>query len=266
MQNDFNYGILEITGHRPWPMPSSAWVMTQTWHDLLFAHWPVDADALRAKIPSGFDLDLFEGQAWLGVVPFHMTNVAPRGIPALPWLSAFPELNVRTYVRVHGNPGVYFFSLDAANPLAVGVARALVHLPYYSASMQVETKDGWVHYRSKRIPSSGNAAELVGRYRPTGGAHQPVDGTLEHFLTERYCLFTVDRSFRAHRLDIHHPPWPLQPAEAELTVNTMAEAAGIRLPAMAPLLHFARRQDMVGWLLAPVDGDRKETRRTGSSQ
>jgi uncharacterized protein len=249
MLNDFNYGILEITDHRPWPMPASAWIMTQTWHDLLFAHWPVDAASLREKIPSGFELDLFERQAWLGVVPFHMTNVGPRGVPALPWVSAFSELNVRTYVRVKGTPGVYFFSLDAANPLAVGVARTLLHLPYYSASMQVETRDGWVHYNSRRIPSSGNPAELVGRYRPTGDARAAPDGTLEHFLTERYCLFTVDRTFRAHRLDIHHPPWPLQPAEAELTVNTMADAAGIRLPAIAPLLHFARRQDMVGWML-----------------
>ena len=146
-------------------------------------------------------------------------------------------------------PGVYFFSLDAANPLAVAAARALIHLPYYSASMQVETRDGWVHYNSRRIPSSGNPAELVGRYRPTGAAHHPAAGTLEHFLTERYCLFTVDRGFRAHRLDIHHPPWPLQPAEAELTVNTMADAAGIRLPDIAPLLHFSRRQDVVVWLL-----------------
>ncbi len=252
MQNDFNYGILERTDHRPWPMPTSPWIMTQTWHDLLFAHWPVDAATLRARIPSGFELDLFEGQAWLGVVPFRMANVGPRGVPALPWVSEFPELNVRTYVRVGGTPGVYFFSLDAANPLAVGVARTLVHLPYYSASMQVETRDGWIHYNSRRIPSSGNPAQLAGRYRPTGDAHAPLEGTLEYFLTERYCLFTVDRTFRPHRLDIHHPPWPLQPAEAELTVNTMADAVGIRLPDIAPLLHFSLRQDMVGWMLTPV--------------
>jgi uncharacterized protein YqjF (DUF2071 family) len=252
MQNDFNYGIFEVTDHRPWPMPASPWVMTQTWHDLLFAHWPVDVASLRAKIPAGFELDLFDGEAWVGVVPFRMTNVAPRGVPALPWLSAFPEVNVRTYVRVRGTPGVYFFSLDAANPLAVGVARALVHLPYYSASMEVESRDGWVHYNSRRVPSSGNAAELTGRYRPTGEAHAAAVGTLEYFLTERYCLFTVDRAFRAHRLDIHHPPWPLQPAEAELTVNTMAAAAGIRPADVAPLVHFSLRQDMVGWMLTPV--------------
>jgi uncharacterized protein YqjF (DUF2071 family) len=255
MQHDFNYDILEVTAHRPWPMPTSPWIMTQTWHDLLFAHWPVSAGSLRDKIPAGFELDLFEGQAWVAVVPFTMTNVAPRGVPALPWVSAFPELNVRTYVRVGGKPGVYFFSLDAGNPLAVGVARTLAHLPYYSAAMQADSADepAWIGYSSRRTAASAPPAEFVGRYRPIGAPREPVAGTLEHFLTERYCLFTVDRSAHAIRLDIHHPPWPLQDAEAELTVNTMAEASGILLPAVAPLLHFSKRQDMVAW--APTAAD-----------
>ena len=252
----FNYDILNVTAHRPWPMPASPWVMTQTWNDLLFAHWPVAAATLREKIPNGFELDEFDGQAWLGIVPFHMTNVAPRGVPSLPWMSDFPELNVRTYVRVHGDPGVYFFSLDAANPVAVGIARTMVHLPYFRATMKVEAQDGWIHYESRRSPSSGPRAEFVGRYRPAGDVLPPVKGTLEYFLTERYCLFNVDSSFHACRLDIHHPPWPLQAAEAEVPVNTMADAAGIRLPTMAPLLHFAKRQDMVGWMLTKVKGKR----------
>ena len=105
-QNDFNYHILDVTEHRPWPLPSSRWVMTQTWHDLLFAHWPVELGVLRAKVPSAFPVDTFDGQAWIGIVPFHMSNVAPRGVPALPWISAFPELNVRTYVTLDGKPGV----------------------------------------------------------------------------------------------------------------------------------------------------------------
>ena len=157
MQNDFDYGIFEKTDHRPWPMPASPWVMTQTWHDLLFAHWPVDVASLGAKIPAGLELDLFEGQAWLGVVPFRMTNVAPRAVPALPWVSAFPEVNVRTYVRAGGRAGVYFFSLDAASPVAVWIARTLLHLPYYSASMQCETRDGWIHYSSRRTSARGRS-------------------------------------------------------------------------------------------------------------
>jgi uncharacterized protein YqjF (DUF2071 family) len=250
----FPYDILNITAHRPWPMPLSPWVMTQTWHDLLFAHWPVDRAGLRDKIPSGFGLDEFEGRPWLGVVPFHMSNVSPRGVPALPWISAFPELNVRTYVRVGGVPGVYFFSLDAANPVAVTVARTMFHLPYFSADMHVGERDGWIEYTSRRNGDSGPGAEFIGRYRATGAARQPLEGTLEYFLTERYCLFTVDSSFHACRVDIHHPPWALQEAEAEINTNTMAEASDIRVPPVAPLLHFAKRQDMVAWTLKKVKG------------
>ena len=248
MPNDFNYTILQDTAHRPWPMPAAPWLMTQTWHDLLFAHWPVDIAALHGYLPRRFEIDTFEKQAWIGVVPFRMSNVAPRGVPAMPWLSAFPELNVRTYVRVNGRPGVYFFSLDATNPIAVGVARTLVHLPYFTAAMSIEHDgDGWIHYRSRRRRSTPTAAELEARYRPIGPVTPPVEGTLEHFLTERYCLFTVDRSSCAFSLDIHHPPWPLQRAEAIWQRNTMADAAGLRLPPLAPLLHFSKRQDMVAW-------------------
>jgi hypothetical protein len=254
LQNDFNYDILNETAHRPWPMPTSPWIMMQTWHDLLFAHWPVDVDHLRALIPPGFVLDTFGQEAWVGVVPFHMTNVAPRGIPALPWVSAFPELNVRTYVKVHGTPGVYFFSLDAGNPVAVGAARTLFHLPYFSASMDVRPRDGYIDYSSRRTAERASAAELVATYRPIGPAAPSVPGTLEYFLTERYCLFTVDEAFHALRVDIHHPPWPLQPAEAEISTNTMAEAAGIRLPPIAPLVHFSKRQDMVAWMIQRVEG------------
>jgi uncharacterized protein len=246
VQNDFNKGILEEVAHRPWPMPRRAWLMTQTWHDLLFAHWPVSADLLASKIPKRFELDTFDGRAWLGIVPFHMTNVAPRWVPALPWVSEFPELNVRTYVRVDGKPGVYFFSLDAGNALAVQAARRLLNLPYFSADMVVAGDGDRVSYRSRRRPPN-DAACFEGSYRPTGGVFQASPGTLEYFLTERYCLFGVSHAYRAYRLDIHHPPWPLQAAEAEIAGNTMAEASGIELPSMAPLLHFAKRQDMVAW-------------------
>lgn len=242
---DFNHAILNETSHRPWPMPTGPWLMTQTWNDLLFAHWPVDGGMLRGLVPANFEIDTFEGQAWLGIVPFHMTNVAPRLMPALPWVSAFPELNVRTYVRVGDKPGVFFFSLDAGNSVAVGAARTLLNLPYYSAQMTADVAGDDVRYQSRRI--NGPAAEFEGSYRGLGDSRKPPYGTLEHFLTERYCLYAVDHTFHAYRLDIHHPPWPLESAEAEITTNTMADAAGIRLPSMAPLLHFAKRQDMVCW-------------------
>jgi uncharacterized protein YqjF (DUF2071 family) len=243
--SDFEHAILEVTAHRPWPMPSGPWVMTQTWNDLLFAHWPVDAAALRALVPASFEIDLFDGQAWVGVVPFHMTNVTPRFVPALPWVSAFPELNVRTYVRVGDKPGVYFFSLDAGNPIAVGAARTLLNLPYHSAEMTVEARDGRIHYQSRR--AGENPAEFTAAYRGLGDRRPPMRGTLEYFLTERYCLYAVNHRFVGYRLEIHHPPWPLESAKAEITSNTMADATGVRLPSIAPVLHFSKRQDMVCW-------------------
>jgi uncharacterized protein YqjF (DUF2071 family) len=246
-QHDFNRAILTETEHRPWRIPDEPWVMTQTWHDLLFAHWPVDAGRLALKIPAGLELDLFDGTAWVGIVPFHMTNVAPRSVPALPWVSAFPELNVRTYVTYGGKAGVYFFSLDAGNPVAVGVARWMFHLPYFLASMSVEARAGEIDYSSRRTGENAADARFIATYRPIGATFQAAEGTLDYFLTERYCLYTTD-SGRILRLNIHHPPWPLQVAEATLKANTMAEVNGLVLPDMAPRLHFARRQDMVAWL------------------
>jgi uncharacterized protein len=248
--------VLRETGHRPYPLPTGPWVMRQSWHDLLFTHWPVEIAALRRLVPPALPLDLHEDRAWLGVVPFRMTDVAPRGVPALPGLSAFPELNVRTYVTLGGRPGVYFFSLDAASRLAVAAARALFGLPYHFAAMSLEQEGEDIVYRSRRATAgprrAAGAAEFVARYRPTGPAATPSPGTLAHFLTERYCLYTADASGRVRRLEIHHPPWALQRAAAEIEVNTMAAAAGLVLPRTPPLLHFARRQDMLGWWAARV--------------
>jgi uncharacterized protein YqjF (DUF2071 family) len=181
-----------------------------------------------------------------------MTNVAPRGLPSLPFVSAFAELNVRTYVIVDGRPGVYFFSLDAASALAVAAARTLFNLPYYAASMHRTREDEWIDYRSQRL-NRNLPADFAGRYQPAGEPFTAERGTLEYFLTERYCLYVMDRHMRRCRLEIHHQPWPLQPARLELTKNTMAESAGVQLPASAPLLHFAKRLDVVAWNMRVVD-------------
>ena len=242
----FDRTILATISHRPWPMPTTPWVMTQTWHDLLFAHWPVDRRQLRSLLPRQLELDLFDGAGWIGIVPFHMTNVAPRGVPLPPWISAFPELNVRTYVRVGDRPGVYFFSLDAGGWFAVRMARSFLNLPYHFASMRVTHRDGAIEYGSRRHESDGTA-EFGATYRPTGPAFTASPGSLEYFLTERYCLYHLNRRGTPYRLEIHHPPWALQPGEAQFGRNTMAEASGIVLPTGAPLLHFSKRQDAVAW-------------------
>jgi uncharacterized protein YqjF (DUF2071 family) len=221
--------------------------MTQSWHNLLFAHWPVDAEALRRKMPPGLPLDLHDGRAWIGVVPFQMTNVAPRFVPALPFVSEFAEINVRTYVTIGGRPGVYFFSLDAESAVAVAAARSILRLPYFTAQMKVRCERQRVDYASRRVAADAPPAEFVARYEPAGPGFEARPGTLEHFLTERYCLYNVDARFRAYRLDIHHLPWTLHRAEAAIELNTMADAAGIRLPDIAPLLHFSARQDTLAW-------------------
>jgi uncharacterized protein len=219
--------------------------MAQTWHDLLFAHWPVDAGALRQLVPSELQLDTFQGRCWVGIAPFHMSRIHARGIPPLPALSHFPELNVRTYVTVGNKPGVYFFSLDAASRPAVWAARRFYRLPYFHARMSVVARESWITYESCR---HGGEAQFRGRYRPISEIRLREKGSLENWLTERYCLYTT-RTTRVYCAEIHHQQWPLQDAEAEIEVNSMASAAGIALPQSPPLLHFARRLDVLIWSL-----------------
>jgi len=218
-----------------------------TWHDLLFAHWRVPEAALRPHIPDRLQIDRHEDRAWLGIVPFGMSGTRPRWMPA-GGLFAFPEINVRTYVVADGKPGVWFFSLDAASWLAVRGARMLYHLRYYDARMSLERDaEGWVHYRSRRTHRGAPAAEFSARYRPVGDVYTSAPGTLESWLTDRYCLYAADGRGRVYRGEIHHPPWPLQQAEAQWERNTMSEPLGITLPAEQPLLHFSARLDVVGW-------------------
>ena len=237
------------SSQRGWAKPNRRWVMKQSWHDLLFAHWRVDDRLLRPFVPPAFDIDRFDGSGWLSVVPFTMSRVAPRGVPSLPWLSSFAELNVRTYVSPRdGKRGVYFFSLDAARLTAVIGARTLFRLPYFHASMRVKRHGDSVRYVSRR---RFGGPSFVATYEPAGPAGTPARGSLEFFLTERYCLYHMDYLGRPSRLEIHHAPWSLQPARAEIEVNTMARSLGIPLDG-APLLHFAKRQDVVAWWPRPI--------------
>jgi uncharacterized protein YqjF (DUF2071 family) len=219
--------------------------MKQVWHDLLFAHWPTPPDAIRALVPKQLVLDKFDNQAWVGVVPFHMSGIRGRGLPAIPGLSRFPELNVRTYVTYGGKPGVYFFSLDAANLPAVWAARRFYHLPYFRAAMSSREVGGDIHYFSRRNEGS---AEFRGHYRPIAQVQLRQPGTFEHWATERYCLYTVHNE-SVYRCEIHHPQWPLQDAEAEFEINTVAEPSGITLPDAKPVVHFARKLEVLIWPL-----------------
>lgn len=237
---------LKCLNHRPWALPAGPWIMAQNWHDLLFVHWPVPVEAMRRLVPPQLELDCFEGRSWIGMVPFRMAGVRLRATPAVPWLSVFPELNVRTYVTIGGKPGVWFFSLDAANRVAVEVARAWFNLPYFRAEMSLSARGTEIAYFSRRTDSRGQGARFEASYAGEGETFHADRGTLDYFLTERYCLYAQPRDGAILRGEIHHAPWELERARASVSVNTMAESLGLSL-AGVPLLHFSRLQEVVVW-------------------
>src|SRR5919202_1521280 len=249
---------LNHTEHRPYPLPKGMWALRMRWNDLLFMHWPVPESRLRPLIPPTLELDTFDGSAWLSVTPFRMERTRPRFLPAVPWLSSFPELNVRTYVTHQDKPGIWFFSLDAHNPVAVRLARATFGLPYFDATMsQISGEE--VRYRSVRTHRGAPPARLVASYRPVSEPFNSRPGTLENFLTERYCLYSAGAANRAsgsgrvRRGDIHHRMWPLQEAEVEVEELEMTAQIGVKLPNKEPTLHFARHLDVVAWLPKGID-------------
>jgi uncharacterized protein YqjF (DUF2071 family) len=262
--------ILNEQAHRPWPLPPGPWTMTQQWCDLLFAHWPVPIETMRALVPPQLKLDTWDGMAWIGVVPFRMQGVRPRWLPAVPWLSAFAELNVRTYVKVCDRglekPGVYFFSLEAANPVAVALARGLFLLPYFNAKMGLLDDGKRIHYASRRTHRHAPAAEFVGSYAPNGPIYHAAPGSFDAWLTERYALYTTgllpvsgltsgeaQAGNPIYIGEIHHVRWPLQLATASIERNNMTAVSGIALPDQPPVLHFARQIEMVVWPLRKIE-------------
>jgi uncharacterized protein YqjF (DUF2071 family) len=225
--------------------------MRQNWRELLFLHWAIRPEELRSLVPPQLDLDLFEGRAYVGLVPFTMTGVRPVGLPPVPGCSSFHETNVRTYVHRAGrDPGVWFFSLDAAHRLAVLAARRWFHLPYFHARMFLERETPcqpaephvYLYTGVRREPSPRPASYLI-RAQATGPVRTAQPGTLEHFLVERYILYSTARS-RLYRGQVHHHPYPLQSAEVRSLDENLLAAANIARPDTAPLAHFASGVDV----------------------
>jgi uncharacterized protein YqjF (DUF2071 family) len=234
---------LEETAHRPWPLPDQPWLMGQTWEDLLFVHWRVPAATLRTLVSPHMEIEEHDGSAWLGITPFRVAALRLRGLLPVPGISSFLELNVRTYVTDGEKPGIWFFSLDAAARLAVEAARAGYKLPYFAARMHSARVGEWIAYESARGGTAGVA--FAARYRPVGAELLAKAGSLEEFLVERYCLYTEDAG-RLKRAEIHHRPWSLRAAEAEIELNTMAP---VELPDEEPHVLWGGRQDVVLWTL-----------------
>ena len=223
---------LRETAHRPYPLPAGRWTMGQTWQHLLFAHWRVPHDLLRPHVPERLELEQHDGSAWIGLTPFRIAGLRLRGAPPLPLLSSFYELNCRTYVRGDDRPGIWFFSLDASSRGAVAAARRTYRLPYRHA--RIEADGG-----SFRADTEGGGS-FRARYHGVGVPAPADPATLEDFLVERYCLYADDGKLRA---EIHHAPWPLQAAEAEVEHRGIApvELEG------EPICHYARRLDVLIW-------------------
>ena len=229
-------------------------LLSMRWRDLLFAHWPVDPETVGQALPEGLSVDTYGGDAYLGVVPFVMADIRPRGSPV--GLS-FAELNLRTYVTAEDRPGVYFFNLDADDRIGVRLARSLFRLPYYRASMSVGTRGEGrsreVRFRSRRLTTDAPSARFGATYGPDGTFSEPEPGSIEAFLTERYRFYTADDDGRLYSGDIEHEPWRLAPAWADVRANTLFRANGFDRPEGEPILHAAAPIDVTAGRLRRVD-------------
>ena len=243
--------LLEQTEHRPYPLSTKPWIMTQTWNRLLFAHWPVPISALKAYVPPAFTIDTYDGVAWIGIVPFEISHLRMRGLPPVPYTSYFLQINVRTYVVMNNKPGIFLFSLDATNPLAVAAARAFFHLPYYNAKIDVDIEQDSLHYTSKRTHKNAPQADFSAKYKPISTHYQASIGSLDDWLTARYCLYTLNKK-QLYRGEIHHAPWPLQQAEADISVNAMHPILSSSILQTQPLLHYVEQIKALFWLLEKI--------------
>ncbi|MGM0847197.1 MAG: YqjF family protein [Bacillota bacterium] len=197
----------------------AGWLMKQTWEHLLFLHWQVSEEEIKEKLPPQLELDMYEGKAWIGIVPFAMNHIRVRGLPEIPFARSFLECNVRTYVTYKGEPGVYFFSLDANHSPAVTGARRFFHLPYYKADMKMEIDDGTINYSTTRVHEGSNGESLKISYTP-GERIYSEKGSLTEWLTERYCLWTV-KDQQVYKGAIQHKPWELYEAQSFLKEQSL---------------------------------------------
>ncbi len=228
------------------------WIMFQPWYDVLFAHWPLPAEALRPRLPAGLELDTYDGQAWLGVLAMRMKGIRPRGLPPVPILSSLTQVNVRTYVVYRGVPAVLFFGLYASSLLASLGARIFFSLPYYRADVSIRAGGQGLRLDCRAWEAGPNRAQLHGTYRPVSDAFWPAQGTLEYWFAERYRLYTAGPGGRLYYGDIAHEPWSLQRAELSIAENTLPAAHGLPSPAGEPVVCYSRGREALIWPVQPA--------------
>jgi uncharacterized protein YqjF (DUF2071 family) len=235
---------LEETAQRPWLIPDRPWVLAQTLDEQLFVHYRVTAEQLQALVPDGLEVQEHSDSAWLSVTAFVVSGLRARGLLPFPYASTFRELNVRTYVTRDEKPGIWLFSIDLSTRLAVEAARRLYRLPSFYAEISVRRRGDELLYDCSR----GDGKAFSASYRADGDPFEAEPGSLEHFLAERYCLYT-EHDEQLYRADVHHRPWALQPAAARIDLNTMTS---LKVTQDDPLVHFSARQDIVIWPLEPA--------------
>jgi len=231
------------------PIPRGTPIMRMRWRHLMFAHWRVTPESLRRRVPDAFEIDTFDGSAWIGLVPFTMLDVSPIMLPRLPirGVTNFHECNVRTYVRRGADHGVYFFSLDAASRLAVWAARTFFHLPYFNARIDLQRAGDEVTYRVHRLDEP--RATMHCRWCAGRRCEPSQPGDLAHFLTERYQLMTTDRLGRPRRCRIWHEPWPLREASLTVLDDELVSKVGVQIPMKEPVTHHVDELDVRAWPL-----------------
>ncbi|MFO1492219.1 MAG: DUF2071 domain-containing protein [Kiritimatiellia bacterium] len=235
---------LQVLDHRPWPLPPARWRWRQSWLDLGFLHYRVRAGELAGRIPPGLDLQEFDGTAWVSAVPFRMAGVMWGRLPSFPPFSSFPELNLRTYVTDGQKAGVWFFSLDADCAPVVWGGRHIYHLPYFSARMSQRRRGEGFDFTSAR---RGADVRFEASYAGSGDVFLARPGSFEHWVAERYCLYSLVRG-RLTRVEVHHAPWPLRRAEAEVRVNNLLAAAGLIPLDTPPVCHATAGVDVVSYM------------------
>ena len=231
--------------------PDRVPIMEQTWGKLLFMHWRLPGEALRARIPAQLTLDTYEGEAWIAVVPFTIWGMRASFLPPVPGLSEMHELNVRTYVHYKGVPGVLFLSLDATSSLAVLGARTFFLVPYFNAEMSLRQDGGKIVYHSRRTHANAPQASFDATWEFGDALGTSEPGSLEFFLTERYCFYTVSGE-SVYQCRIHHPPWQLREAKVSSLMSTMIESHALPTPEGEPLLHYSEEQPVEVWTLEKV--------------
>jgi uncharacterized protein YqjF (DUF2071 family) len=241
------------TSYRPRPLPTGRWAATERWNDLLFAHWPIPVGQMADLLPPGLEPDLFQGTAWLGIVPFWLDRIRLHGLPYLSFGRHCPDLNLRTYVREPHTKtaGVYCFSIDARSLLAVTVARLGYQLPYYWAEMSMEQRgEHEFSFFSRRRMAHNPIVAFHARYRglgPNGRQAESIAGSFESYMTDRGCLYSMTHVGQLQRASLHTVAWPLEEAEAEIEYNSLAASIGLTLPPTQPILHYSRRLAVYVW-------------------